>query len=256
MIFVGLGIGDHAFPEAIGLFLGFFANLVDIAVDEFAITDDDFAIDDGMANAFIIDDAKIGDGGFGGTTAVVDIVERAEFGIEEIAHHAPAAVETVIDIDRIVAIFNGEFAACIAFDDHVAGPAIDAEGDFLGIVEIVRPSNLVAVVRTRVLDVPETEVGTVFRLFGRHVDAVDVDRVGNDAAEFFEAVDGGFETAGDGIFDIGSQEREYYAAPSSFDSEEAALTPLVSGIVTKLYRTYGRNLMDAAFSTFRIKSGR
>ena len=51
-----------------------------------------------------------------------------------------------------------------------------------------------------------------------------------------------------GIFDIGSQEREYYAAPSSFDSEEAVLTPLVSGIVTKLYRTYGRNSMDAAFS--------
>lgn len=51
-----------------------------------------------------------------------------------------------------------------------------------------------------------------------------------------------------GIFDIGSMSCAFYTAPSSFDSEEAALTPLVSGIVTKLYRTYGRNLMDAAFS--------
>lgn len=51
-----------------------------------------------------------------------------------------------------------------------------------------------------------------------------------------------------GIFDIGSMACAFYTAPSSFDSEEAALTPLVSGIVTKLYRTYGRNLMDAAFS--------
>ena len=47
-----------------------------------------------------------------------------------------------------------------------------------------------------------------------------------------------------GIFDIGSQEREYYTAPSSFDSEEAVLTPLVSGIVTKLFNAGDLGLMQ------------
>jgi len=51
-----------------------------------------------------------------------------------------------------------------------------------------------------------------------------------------------------GIFDIGSQEREYYAAPSSFSAEEPILTPLVNGIVTKTYRSYGWRDMEAGFS--------
>ena len=51
-----------------------------------------------------------------------------------------------------------------------------------------------------------------------------------------------------GIFDIGSQEREYYAAPSSFAAEEPILTLLVNGILTKTYRSYGWHDMEAAFS--------
>ena len=52
-----------------------------------------------------------------------------------------------------------------------------------------------------------------------------------------------------GIFDIGSQEREYYATSSSFAAEEPILTPLVNGIITKLfYRSYGWRDMEAGFS--------
>ena len=51
-----------------------------------------------------------------------------------------------------------------------------------------------------------------------------------------------------GIFDIGSQEREYYAAPSSFSAEEPVLTPLVNGLITKSYPSYRWHDMEAGFS--------
>lgn len=61
-----------------------------------------------------------------------------------------------------------------------------------------------------------------------------------------------------GIFDIGDMKREYFSAPSSFDttrhafhtvfSEEAVLTPLVHGIRTKYIDSYGGYNASAQFS--------
>ena len=52
-----------------------------------------------------------------------------------------------------------------------------------------------------------------------------------------------------GIFDIGDMRGEYYSAPSSFDTYEAVLNPLVHGIRTKYYDSYrGGYNADALFS--------
>ena len=51
-----------------------------------------------------------------------------------------------------------------------------------------------------------------------------------------------------GIFDIGNQKWELFIAPSSFAADEAVLNPLVDGIVTNIYRTYGWRKMEAGFS--------
>ncbi len=51
-----------------------------------------------------------------------------------------------------------------------------------------------------------------------------------------------------GIFDIGSLNWNYYAAPSSFSEEEPVLSPILGGIVTKFYRSYGRSSLEVGFS--------
>ena len=51
-----------------------------------------------------------------------------------------------------------------------------------------------------------------------------------------------------GIFDIGDMRGEYYSAPSSFDTYEAVLNPLVHGIRTKYYDSYGGYNANALFS--------
>ncbi len=60
--------------------------------------------------------------------------------------------------------------------------------------------------------------------------------------------DRSFKPLPPGIFDIGSQECSYYSASSSFDAEESVLTPLVNGIITKTYHSYGWRNMESAFS--------
>ena len=147
MIFVGFGIFEHFGPETIGLNLSFFADLVDITVNEFAITDDDFAIDEGMANfAVILDDAEIGHRGLDGTSAILNAVEGTDFSIKEIADHAPAAIEAMDDVDGIVFFDFGLFLGEIEFDVHITGPAIDAEGDFLCIAQRIWPTDSISVV--------------------------------------------------------------------------------------------------------------
>lgn len=63
-------------------------------------------------------------------------------------------------------------------------------------------------------------------------------------------VDGrSFKPLPPGIFDIGSQNWNYYAAPSSFTEEEPVLSPLLGGIVTKINRSYGlRSSLEGGFS--------
>ena len=167
MIFVGFGIFDHFGPEAIGLNLSFFANLVDITVNEFAVADDDFAIDDGVSDVTIIfDDAEISGACFDGTAAIFDGIEGTAVDVEEVANQTPAAVEAVDFVDGIIALCIGFFLGEIELDVHIAAPAIDAEGDFLGIAEIVRPANRIAVIRAWILDEPCTGIGDVTGFFG------------------------------------------------------------------------------------------
>lgn len=62
-------------------------------------------------------------------------------------------------------------------------------------------------------------------------------------------VDGrSFKPLPPGIFDIGSLNWDYYAAPSSFSEEEPVLSPILGGIVTKFYRSYGRSSLEGGFS--------
>ena len=168
------------------------------------VFDDDFPVDDGMSHALIVDDSEVGDGGANRTTAIFDRVEGADFCIEEIAHHAPAAIEAVRDVDRVVALGLGFFFTEIEFDVHVAAPAIDAQGDFLRIAQRERPTNGVSVVGTRILDEPNALIGGVFRFGSRHVDAVDENRVRNEGTQFFDAIGGRFITTIHGVDDIGT----------------------------------------------------
>ena len=105
-------------------------------MNEFAVTNDDLSINEGVANfAIILNDSEIGNRCFNGTTAIFNAVEWTDFSIKEITHHAPAAIETVNDIDGIIFFNFGLFFGEIKFDVHITRPAINAESDFLCITQ-------------------------------------------------------------------------------------------------------------------------